>query len=406
MKILSSSSFALIRKEYRKRYGLTVQLLDIGGVCVSGDKDNSISRLPLVIKARQDALKQGVQWGEANVFYLAPGIISWVVPVVDGDTVLGGITGGELVTDTDFASIEVAINYLAGAGYKRELARRFVKKLNSNEDLALSDTINYLYELIYSISGYKPVLLERNREDARQQREIAEDIQEMKVDTRRQKYSLNDERMLLSLMRVGDRAGAKRVLNRMLASIFLYSPRPAIVRARAIELIGYLTRSAVEDNPLQEHLIERHLGWIEMLIHAEGFERLCVVVRDTLDDFMNGIVLHGYNRSSTQVQEILDYIAENYMTHIALDDLVAEMDISRAHICHIVKQHTGKTVNQHIRTMRLQKACELLKNTTIDYSDMAYELGFTDQSYFIKQFRETMGVTPAKYRHGISSTLN
>jgi len=113
------------------------------------------------------------------------------------------------------------------------------------------------------------------------------------------------------------------------------------------------------------------------------------------------IVLHGYNRSSTQVQEILDYISKNYMTQIALDDLVAEMGISRAHICHLVKKHTGKTVNQHIRTMRLQKACEMLKNTTLDYSDMAYELGFTDQSYFIKQFRETMGVTPKKYRDGV-----
>jgi len=65
----------------------------------------------------------------------------------------------------------------------------------------------------------------------------------------------------------------------------------------------------------------------------------------------------------------------------------------------LVKQHTGKTISQHIRSMRLQEACRLLKSTNLSYSDIAYELGFTDQSYFIKQFKETMGITPAKYRH-------
>ncbi|MCK5528423.1 MAG: helix-turn-helix transcriptional regulator [Kiritimatiellae bacterium] len=400
MKILSSASFAAIKKDYKACFGLTVQLINSSGVCVSDAREGSISHLPVVVKARQAALKQGVQWGEANVFYLAPGVISWVVPVVDGDTVLGGIIGGELLSDIE--DREVAINYLAGAGYKRDKARRFVMKLTIREQSLWSADISYLYDLVYAVSGYKPRLLNVNRENAQQQREIAEDIQDMKVDVGRLQYTLNDERILLSLMRVGDRSGARRVLNRMLASIFLYSPRPAIVRARAIEMIGYLTRSAVEDNPLQDHLIERHLGWIDKLIHADGFEELCIVVRDTLDDFMNSIMLHGYNRSSTQVQGVLDYLSKNFMTHIALDDLVAEMGISRSHICHLVKQHTGKTVNQHIRTMRLQKACELLADSSIDYSDMAYELGFNDQSYFIKQFRETMGVTPAKYRRGLA----
>ena len=221
----------------------------------------------------------------------------------------------------------------------------------------------------------------------------------MKTDLRQQ-YPLREERMLLSLMRVGDRNGARRMLNRMLAAIFLYSPRQAIVRARAIEMIGYLTRAAVEDSPLQEHLVERHQRWIARLVHAEDFESLCVVLRDTLDDFMDGIFLHGYNRSSKKVQNILAYLSEHYTTRITLDDLAGETGLSRSHICHLVKEHTGKTVNQHIRTMRVRRACELLEQSDMAFAEIAYDLGFTDQSYFIKQFRESMGVTPARYRRG------
>ncbi len=399
MKILSSASFDYIKKEYKKRFGLTAQLLNAEGICVSCTGNNSIYQLPVITKAHQNALKQAIQWGEANTFYLTPGIISWIVPIVDNNHILGGISGGEIISDEDSDDRTLAINYLASMGYTRDYARRFVKKLPNSEQIQISTTVHYLYELVYAVSGYNPVLLNRNREDAKQQQDIAANIQEMKSNIKQSKYSLDEERMLLSLMKVGDITGAKRVLNKMLAAIFLYSPRTTIVRARAIEMIGYLTRSAIEDNPQLEHLLERHLVWIEQLIHTENFEHLCITMRDILDEFISDIILHGYNRSNRLVSRILEYISDNFTSGIALDDLVKEVNVSRAHICHLVKQHTGKTISQHIRAMRLQEATRLLKSTSLPYSDIAYRLGFTDQSYFIKQFKEAMGITPAQYRH-------
>ena len=48
---------------------------------------------------------------------------------------------------------------------------------------------------------------------------------------------------------------------------------------------------------------------------------------------------------------------------------------------------------------RVRKAEEMLLHADQSYTDIAYSLGFSDQSYFIKQFRETTGLTPAKFRY-------
>ena len=93
-------------------------------------------------------------------------------------------------------------------------------------------------------------------------------------------------------------------------------------------------------------------------------------------------------------------IAQNYTRQITLDAVAQEVGLSRFHVARIIKRSTGKTMTQHIRTMRINRARELLESTDLSYAQIAYDLGFADQSYFIRQFREMTGTTPARYRNG------
>ncbi len=113
---------------------------------------------------------------------------------------------------------------------------------------------------------------------------------------------------------------------------------------------------------------------------------------------MNRIYLQGHNRTSRTAQKILDYINDHYTEKITLEDVADEVGLSRFRVAHLIKEVTGKTIIQHIRQLRIQRAIQLLETTDTHYADVAYELGFSDQSYFIKQFREHTGTTPAKYR--------
>jgi two-component system, response regulator YesN len=188
------------------------------------------------------------------------------------------------------------------------------------------------------------------------------------------------------------------MFNKMLAAMFLYSPKPVVVRARAIEMMGYLVRTAVEDSPLAEPLLERHMKWIEQIVETQDFDDLCNVLRDALDDFMSSIFLQGVNPVSPAVSKALDYIAANYTEPVALEEIAAAAGLSTFRIAHLLKEATGKTALQNVHYLRIQEARRLLETSDMSCTDVAYETGFGDQSYFIKQFRKWMGITPARYR--------
>lgn len=63
---------------------------------VLGAPSTAIRNLPLLKRARADALQESVRWGEPYSFFLTPGIVSWIVPGVDGEVVQGGLAGGEV----------------------------------------------------------------------------------------------------------------------------------------------------------------------------------------------------------------------------------------------------------------------------------------------------------------------
>lgn len=71
---------------------------------------------------------------------------------------------------------------------------------------------------------------------------------------------------------------------------------------------------------------------------------------------------------------------------------------SRAQLFRKIKALTGKSTSLFIRTVRLQKARELLITTNLNISEVAYEVGFKDLSYFSRTFSKEFGVAPSATR--------
>lgn len=397
MSILSKRLFGSVGKDYRKAHGLEICLSDDAGRIVMPEISNPIENLPSLCHLRLHNLNESVRWGEHQAFFIAPGIMSWIVPMVDKTELKGGLCGGYILLEDDPNSAHAAVNYFVGEGAKRKDAQAFCEGLKLFEQERVRGAADDLYDLFYQYSGWNPLSLNRNRDQMQMQRQIAEEIHQRKVEQNRA-YPYDDERILLSLIRVGDRAGARKMFNKMLAAMFLYSPKPVVVRARAIEMMGYLVRTAVEDSPLAEPLLERHMMWIEQIVETKDFDDLCNVLMEALDDFMNSIFLQGVNPVGPAVSKALDYIAEHYTDAVTLEEIANAAGLSTFRIAHLLKEATGKTALQNVHYLRIQEARRLLESSEMSCTDIAYETGFGDQSYFIKQFRKWMGITPAKYR--------
>lgn len=80
---------------------------------------------------------------------------------------------------------------------------------------------------------------------------------------------------------------------------------------------------------------------------------------------------------------------------ISVDDLAAEMNLSRVQLYRKVKAITGASPIELLRTARLNRAYQMLLTTDKNISEVAYGVGFTAPSYFTKCFKEEFGVSPS-----------
>jgi len=396
MAILSKKLVGDVNREYQREHGLRLSLMDLSGRVVGGR--DRLSGLPGLRRRRDYALQESVNMGTPHVFLPVRGLATWVVGLEDRRMVHGGLLGGEVLVKEETTSPELGVADLVSHGMAPDKARELVGRLPSWPSSRVQEAAQYLQDAFYRISGWKPELMKENRLRVLQQEQINQAIEDQRRHGKHALYAFEKERVLLANIRAGDRNEARKILNEMLATIYMSSPRLVVLRARTIELMSCLTRAAIEDNPLMEPLIERNHAWTERLVKARSFEDLSHVLMKALDDFIDGIYLHGMNRSSIKVRRALDFIGKEFGTRITVQMVADEAELSPGRVSHLVKEFTGRTVLQIVQQVRVRHAQQLLEQTSKSCTEIAYEVGFGDQSYFIKHFKRLTGTTPARYR--------
>ena len=84
---------------------------------------------------------------------------------------------------------------------------------------------------------------------------------------------------------------------------------------------------------------------------------------------------------------------------LGVEALAEEIGLSRVQLYRKITALTGISVNDFIRKLRLQKAAQLLSQNAGSIADVAYEVGFSNPSYFSKCFKDHFGVIPSNYYH-------
>lgn len=82
-------------------------------------------------------------------------------------------------------------------------------------------------------------------------------------------------------------------------------------------------------------------------------------------------------------------------------DYASLLHISPGHLSEVVKQQSGKPAIKHIHERLIMEARRLLFHTSNTSREIAFDLGFSDASYFNRFFKRETGATPAEYRSAI-----
>ncbi|MBQ8702161.1 MAG: response regulator [Prevotella sp.] len=108
-----------------------------------------------------------------------------------------------------------------------------------------------------------------------------------------------------------------------------------------------------------------------------------------------------------RMRKRLDSWLDNHLadSDLNIDTFAQKMGYGRTTFYKKVKQLTGKTPNDYIKELRMQRATELLKDDTQTIAQVAYQVGIDDPYYFSKLFKSYYGISPSQYRKGETPTL-
>ena len=92
----------------------------------------------------------------------------------------------------------------------------------------------------------------------------------------------------------------------------------------------------------------------------------------------------------------LKYINQNIHSPINMGELADQLYMSESCLSHLFKKTMGMTAGEYIKDKKLELASYYLKTDSV--TDVAYNLGYMNISYFIKIFKEKYTLTPKQYK--------
>ena len=99
------------------------------------------------------------------------------------------------------------------------------------------------------------------------------------------------------------------------------------------------------------------------------------------------------------MQAVLSFVEQNLDNSNADVGRMAEAcAVSRSVLQRKMKQLMGVTPLDFLREARIKRACQLLRESDANVSDVAYRCGFSDPKYFSRSFKQSVGVSPSEYK--------
>jgi len=144
----------------------------------------------------------------------------------------------------------------------------------------------------------------------------------------------------------------------------------------------------------------------EYLQPSEWQQRMLTAYLTVLITYLSRLYTEQFKEAEHSIDRLLlksfqAKINECYRELREVGDYASLLNISAGHLSEVVKIQSGKPAIKHIHERLVLEAQRLLFHTPLALKEIAFELGFSDTSYFNRFFKRETGLTPAAYRASI-----
>lgn len=157
----------------------------------------------------------------------------------------------------------------------------------------------------------------------------------------------------------------------------------------------------IEDDRAFVRLLEevmRHNGMLDRrqsvlsAMYMTQLLSMMVVGRHTLPP--GGLQAHHQEK----LDQVISYMQEHFHEQVSLADFADVAHLSVSHFMRIFKQYTGMSPHEYLINYRISQAKKILRGTNAPVSEVAFRVGFQDESNFSRTFRKIAGTTPLNFR--------
>lgn len=149
----------------------------------------------------------------------------------------------------------------------------------------------------------------------------------------------------------------------------------------ALSSIHFIIRDAMQAFRPSQSQTEQHKLLLSMVYQLE------TAVRE-----------HKRQGYSLPVCNLLEHMQLHYDEELTLSELASHCNLSASHLARIFKEETGHTIFQELSKIRCEKAAGLLAATRFSIAEISASVGYLDNGYFVKVFKNQYGMTPSAYR--------
>lgn len=151
-----------------------------------------------------------------------------------------------------------------------------------------------------------------------------------------------------------------------------------------VETIDLILHLCKENRPDCESLLVHYLTALYHLFSYYGYQK-------------DGEAL--VSAHSHELKKVLLYIEKHYDEKLTISQLAQICGYSKYYFCRFFSNAIGCSFTTYLQHFRIEKAKELLRNTTLPVSDISHMTGFSEASYFISVFRNLEQCSPLQYRN-------
>ena len=154
---------------------------------------------------------------------------------------------------------------------------------------------------------------------------------------------------------------------------------------------------------------------IQDLTEQQGFERFLGLL-SVLNDLQiseeyqllnaSGYSMQANVEDNERINRIFNYVKTHFQEPISLDSMAAMTGMTTPSFCRYFKKMSGKTFTTFVNEYRLVHASKLLSENAMSITEICYESGFNNFSYFNKSFKKFTGKSPSAYRNALKQVIS